>query len=110
MTGATFRVRWTDITEDDLTAIIDYIAIENVESALTVFHRLRDVANELYEFPERGRIVPELQIHGIFHYRELLPTPWRVIYRIEEKTVFVAAVIDGRRDLEHILLERLSRA
>ena len=35
--------------------------------------------------------------------------PYRIIYRIEEDTVTVLAVLDGRRDLEDLLLERLIR-
>jgi len=35
--------------------------------------------------------------------------PWRVIYRIEAERVYVVAVIDGRRNVEDILLARLLR-
>ena len=105
----TYRVRWTQAAEDDLTAIVDYIASDSPDTALEIFMRIRTMAEELVDVPERGRIMPELQNHGIFQYRELLPTPWRVLYRIEEKNVFVLSVIDGRRDLEHLLLERVSR-
>jgi len=33
--------------------------------------------------------------------------PWRVIYRIEKKCVYVVSVIDCRRNVEDVLLERL---
>jgi toxin ParE1/3/4 len=104
-----FRVRWTATAEDDLTAIVEFIAVENVSAALTVFDRISACAGELYALPERGRIVPELQKFGIVSYRELLPTPWRIIYRIESRVVFVTAVLDGRRDLSSLLLERIGR-
>jgi hypothetical protein len=39
-------------------------------------------------------------------YRELIELPWRIIYKIEEDKVFVLAVIDGRRNMEDILLDR----
>jgi toxin ParE1/3/4 len=38
-----------------------------------------------------------------------LCTPWRIIYRIATPSVFVMTVIDGRRNVEDILLERLTR-
>jgi plasmid stabilization system protein ParE len=109
MTGIKYHVRWTETAENDLTGIIDYIARDSPITALEIFTQIRTLAEELVDYPERGRIVPELRKHGIFQYRELLPTPWRVMYRIEENNVYVTAVIDGRRDLETILLERLSR-
>lgn len=104
-----YRVRWTEIAEEDLVAIVEYIASNNPDNALAVFDRIRSLADELVSFPERGRIVSELYKYGISQYRELLPSPWRLIYRIGEDVVFVMAVIDGRRDIEDILLERIGR-
>ena len=48
-------------------------------------------------------------IIGIIQYRELIKAPWRVIYRIDGNTVYVTSVFDGRRNLEDLLLERVSR-
>ena len=104
-----YSVKWTQIAEDDLVAIVDYIAADNPDAALSIFDRIRTLAKELVSFPERGRVVPELQRFGISQYRELLPAPWRLIFRIGDGEVFVVAVFDGRRDLEDILLERIIR-
>jgi hypothetical protein len=54
-------------------------------------------------------VVPELDELGIRNWRELVVSPWRVIYRIEGRMVFVASVLDGRRDVEDILMQRLLR-
>ncbi len=56
--------------------------------------------------PEQGRIVPELKIFGN-RYREIIVTPWRIIYTIDSKEVVVLFIIDGRRDLEEVLYERI---
>ena len=92
-----------------MTAIVEYIASENLEAALAIFDSIRAMAGQLVSFPERGRVVPELHTFGISQYRELLLSPWRLICRIGEGEVFVVAVIDGRRNLEDILLERITR-
>jgi plasmid stabilization system protein ParE len=42
-------------------------------------------------------------------YRELVEAPWRLIYRAEAERVIVIALLDGRRDLADVLLERLLR-
>jgi len=65
-------------------------------------------ATSLEQFPERGRLLPELVGTGITQYRELLVAPWRIIYRMEQQQVFVTAILDGWRDLQSLLLQRLS--
>jgi plasmid stabilization system protein ParE len=36
--------------------------------------------------------------------------PHRIVYRMRGDIVLVGAVVDGRRDLEDLLLERLTRS
>jgi plasmid stabilization system protein ParE len=50
----------------------------------------------LENFPFAGRIVPEL---GAETVREVFAYSYRIIYRIEDRTVTVATVIHGRREL-----------
>lgn len=102
-----YRVEWASVAEGDLRQIIDYVAKDSPDNALQVFKKIRQKASSLYTLPERGRIVPELQGQGINIYRELIIAPWRIIYRITDKTVFVLSVIDSRQNIEDILLNRL---
>jgi addiction module RelE/StbE family toxin len=101
-----FNVLWTRTAEQDLEAIIEYIARDSVDNALKAFQALRSKAAKLATLPERGRVVPEMKACGISTYRELVIPPWRIIYRMESETVMVLAVIDARRNLEDILLDR----
>jgi len=105
----TLKVVWTRTAEEDLAGLVEFIADDNVETAFAVFERIRKGAAALYDLPERGRIVPELHQNGIVQYRELIISPWRIIYRLDGDTLYVTAVFDGRRNLEDLLLERLSR-
>jgi len=108
-TKHSFRVAWTRTAEADLEGIVDFIADDSVDAALAVFARIRERAATLNNFPDKGRVVPELHQHGIVQYRELILSPWRIIYRVDGSTVYVTAVFDSRRNLEDLLLERLSR-
>jgi toxin ParE1/3/4 len=103
------KVVWTRTAEEDLAGIVDFIADDNIEAAFVVFERIRERAAALHDLPDRGRIVPELHQNGIIQYRELIFAPWRIIYRHDEDNLYVMAVFDGRRNLEDLLLERLSR-
>jgi toxin ParE1/3/4 len=103
----TYEVEWSKISEKDLVVIIEYIADENPSRAYEVFREVKRKASTLRSLPERGRIVPELQEQGITQYRELVIPPWRIIYRISERKVYVLSVLDSRRNIEDILLRRL---
>ena len=102
-----YEIIWTNVAETDLKDIIEYIYIDNHQNALTVLKNIKQSASNLYTLPERGRIVPELQEQGILQYRELIIPPWRLIYRIDERKIYVLSVIDSRRNVEDILLARL---
>ena len=96
--------------EYDLKEVIDFIAWENPENASKIVTEICKKASELKNYPERGRIVPELQSQGIFLYRELLISPWRIIYRIKDTQFNVLSVHDSRQNVEDILLERLIKS
>lgn len=101
-----YQVDWAAVAQRDLKQIIDYIAIDSPGDASQILKKIRKKVSDLYTMPERGRIVPELKEQGIHTYRELIIAPWRVIYRISNTTVFVLSVIDSRRNVEDILLDR----
>jgi plasmid stabilization system protein ParE len=104
-----YKVAWAEIAQHDLKQIIDYIAIDSPGDATGILQKIKQKVSALYTMPDRGRIVPELKEQGIHTYRELIVAPWRVIYRISDTTVFVLSVIDSRRNVEDILLDRFTK-
>ena len=104
----THPVLWTSVAERDLKAIIEYIAADSPRNALEILHRIKAQAAGLQALPERGRVVPELQDQGIVQYRELIIPPWRLIYRISTREIYVLSVIDSRQNVEDILLKRMA--
>ena len=104
-----FTVKWAEAADKDLAGVIEYIATDSVIDALKSLGRIKKQAKALKKFPERGRVVPELAAQGIYTYREKVIAPWRLIYRIGDELVYVLAVIDSRRNLEDVLLDRLMR-
>lgn len=104
-----YSVDWSATAAADLRAIIENIARDSVSAAAAVLERIGVHASRLRSFPSRGRIVRELEDQGIRSYRELIVTPWRIIFKIEARTVLVLAVLDARRNLEDLLLDRFLR-
>ena len=105
-----YDIIWSNIAENDLKNIVEYIADDSPPNALKIFKRIKQKASSLYTFPERGRIVPELRDQGILQYRELVISPWRILYRISEKSVLVLSVLDSRPNIEDILLKRFTNS
>ncbi len=101
-----YKVEWANAAESDLKKIIEYISTDNPQNALKILHNIKQKASDLYVLPERGRIVPELQNQGILQYREIVISPWRLIYKITERKVFVLSLIDSRQNIEDILFKR----
>jgi plasmid stabilization system protein ParE len=102
-----FDVIWTKSAEFDLESIIEYIKLDSIEMAKKVFFAIKSECNNLYYYPERKRIVPELQQIGILKYREIIYQRWRIIYKIENTKVSILLVVDSSRNLEDILFQRL---
>jgi plasmid stabilization system protein ParE len=109
MRARSFRVAWTREAARDLVDIAAYVAVDSPENARRFLKKLRKRANALASTPRRGRVVPELSSFGIRTFRELVAKPYRIIYRIAGDTVYVLAVLDARRELQDVLLERLLR-
>ena len=105
-----YDIVWSNIAENDLKNIVEYIADDSPPNALKIFKRIKQKASSLNTLPERGRIVPELRDQGILQYREIVISPWRIQYRISEMNVFVLSVLDSRRNIEDILLKRLTNS
>ena len=102
-------VVWTDTAKKDLNEIIEYIAQDSIETAIQKYEKIKETAGQLVFFPDQGRIIPELLKHNITKYRELIISPWRIMYKVEKNVVYMMTVIDGRRNIEDILLQRLLR-
>ncbi len=109
MARRSFRVQWAETAARDLEELISYIAADSPLNAERILDKLEKRARTLESTPVRGRVVPELAHFGIRNWRELIVKPYRIIYRVDEDTTNVLAVLDGRRDLQDLLLERLIR-
>jgi plasmid stabilization system protein ParE len=104
------RVIWAEAAVRDLEDIISFVAIDSSLDAKWLLGPLSAKARSLETRPHRGRIVPELLRFGMRTWRELVVRPYRLVYRVAGETVVVLALLDGRRELEDVLLERLIRS
>lgn len=104
-----YQVRIPNSVKKDIEEIIDYFFDERPEYAQKIFLSLFEKINSLKSFPNRGRTVPELLEHNVNEYREIFETYWRIIYRIDDDIVEIFTVIDARRNVQDLLVEKLKR-
>ena len=102
-------VRSAAVAEDMLSIADDLISDLGIEAALAADDRIDAAIESLATRSHRGRVVPELRIRGVMTYRELITMPFRIIYRVEPREVWIVAVLDHRRDLDQLLLQRARR-
>jgi len=84
------RVHWTDTAIEHLEAIHAYIAKTSPDYALRVVDRLSRRSQQIAEFPQSGRPVPEFELGQI---REVLEGPYRIIYYIKPDQIDVLAIV-----------------
>lgn len=100
---------WTTPAAEDLQDVVDYLLEDSAPAAEKFLDKIEQAVGKLTSHGRMGRVVPELSKHNITRYREVVVSPWRVFYRAEGQKVYVLAVIDGRRNIEDILLRRMIR-
>jgi toxin ParE1/3/4 len=97
------RVIWAPVALDRAEEAARFIAADRPAAAAKWIDGLFDAVARLSAFPDKGRMVPEV---GRADVREVLYGKYRVVYRLEEKRLFVLTVRHQRRDFsERILRE-----
>jgi plasmid stabilization system protein ParE len=102
-----YFVKWAAPARDDLDEIIEYIAQRDISYAVKVLDKIEPAIKKLDVSPKRGRIVPELERYGYILYREIVVDYWRIMYKIENDIVYIMVVIDGRRNVENVILKKI---
>lgn len=90
------KIQWSPLAIGRVTEIAEYIALDSPIIANKWVNEIFDTTEKLLDFPEIGRVVPELQDQTI---RELLKGNYRVIYKVEIGTISILTVRHGRQIL-----------
>ncbi len=88
-------VIWSIPAKQDLKKIYDYIARDSKYYAEKVSQDILERSEKLNEFPEIGRIVPEI---GEVNIREVIVYSYRLIYEISSDKIEVLALIHCKQD------------
>lgn len=88
---------WSLRATEDIETIAAYIAQDSEAYATSVIRNILQKTRILTDFPLLGRIVPEFADETM---REIFAYNYRIIYRVDQEQVTIAAVIHGKRLLE----------
>ncbi len=91
------EIEWATTAQNDLNDIIDYIAQDSLEFAVSFYDQVKEKLENLNEFPNMGRKVPELDDPNI---RELIFRNYRLIYQNLGDKIQIVRIIHGSRILE----------
>jgi toxin ParE1/3/4 len=87
---------WSTQAKAEIHEIAKYIERDSMANADTMVSRIIEAVRRLPELPLSGSIVPEWERAA---YRELIVYPYRVVYRVSDKTVGIALIRHSRRAL-----------
>ena len=96
--------------EEDILELYQYVAYHDSEGeAEYLLGKIVETCRSLTSYPNKGHIPPELERIGIYNYQEIHFKPYRIIYQVIEKEVYIHCVLDSRRSLQELLEKRLLR-
>lgn len=103
-----FSVHLVAEAEKDIDELYFYVAQhDSAEKASKLLGNIEKTIMSLETLPHRGHYPPELERIGVFDFREVFFKPYRIIYEVVKADVFVHCVLDGRRDLQDLLQQRM---
>ena len=105
-----YKVNIDPQAKADMREIFLYVSInDSLESANKLLDKIEERCYKLEKFPEWGHIPEELRNIGIKRYLEIHYKPYRIIYEIKRHIIYIHAVLDGRRNIQEILSNRILR-
>jgi toxin ParE1/3/4 len=105
-----YSIRLIKDAESDLVDIYRYVAQnDSDENADQLLDKLEQPIVSIETMPLRGHFPPELERIGVLDFREVFFKPYRIIYQVIKRSVYVHCVLDGRRDLQDLLQQRVLR-
>ena len=96
--------------EKDLFDIFRYVAQnDSIGHANSLIEKLEKTILKLETIPDHGHAPPELERVGVLEFREVFYKPYGIIYQVVGNNVYLHCVLDGRRDMQDILQQRVLR-
>lgn len=91
------KIYWAKEALYNIQEIEEFISQDNPGTAIKFTDKLISLVEKLKEYPESGRIVPELSIDQI---REILHKNYRIVYLVKKNSIEIITVFEGHKLLD----------
>jgi toxin ParE1/3/4 len=99
---------WSKDAGDELAEIISYIKRNTGKiTAEKIYSKIINEVKRVSGNAAGRRVAPLLKRFGITNIHQLNISPWVVFYKVEDNRMKIISIIDGRRNLEEILYEKM---
>ena len=99
---------WSKDAVEDFREILEYFIIKSGKNtAYKIYKKIIEKIDMLETSPVYGKVVQDLKDIGIGNIHEITESPWRIIYREQNEVVYILCVLDGRRNVQEILISKV---
>ncbi len=89
------KVQFSPSALGDLNELLDYYHSQGVaDTGKMIANELIRATETLSDYPEMGRVVPEFNMPSL---RELIRNPYRVVYRLDAKSIAIIRIWRNER-------------
>ena len=89
------KIIWASSALKDIESIAEFIERDSVDQAALFVERIIEMVDRLEQFPQSGRVIPELKNKNC---REIIYGAYRIMYRITEREIWITGVVHGARN------------
>ena len=89
------KIIWAPSALKDIESIAEYIERDSVDQAALFVTRIIEITDRLQEFPESGRIIPEIKMKNC---REIIYGAYRLMYRIAKEEIWITGIVHVARN------------
>ena len=97
------KLIWSIPATMQLENIYYFYSQKNIEAATNIYNDIIDEAETLTKFPKMAPIEPILEDYTRKYRSLVVRKHFKVVYRIEEETIYIAAVFDCRQDPQKLV-------
>ncbi|MCD6117941.1 type II toxin-antitoxin system RelE/ParE family toxin [bacterium] len=83
------RIIWSPLAVARIEEISDYIALDNIEASIKWVEDVFQLVDNLRDYPESGRVVPEIDKESI---REIIFGNYRIVYNVDIEIISILTV------------------
>lgn len=94
-----YKIIWSPRAASNLEEIASHIAKDSNYYAVLFAKKIISIIESIPQYPKAGRVVPEYKDENI---REKIYENYRIVYRLKGKTIEVAAISHGSKQLGNV--------